>query len=166
MKNIQNITTKVLRQVIIMTLCYISFTNVTKAQSKGSIKSADAFIEWNAGLALIEDIGGVAPGTSLLYGVTFINENNFIIEAEAGLAFPSVATAKVGVGKKINNMKNIVGVRPFPFNIYFQTSFPAREKGYWIASMEFNPLDNKHFLSVESRAILNFGYRWNLKGGF
>jgi hypothetical protein len=46
--------------------------------------------------------------------------------------------------------------------LYTQTSFSVGEDGYWIASLEVNPLGTKSEISFGSLAILNFGYRWNL----
>jgi hypothetical protein len=126
------------------------------------IKSKNSFVEWNFGVAYIAEDDFIFPGTSYLWGQTYINENNLIFEFEAGLALPSIVTGKLGIGKKFNNTKVIVGVRPFPFNLYLQSSFTNGKKGYWVASIEFNPLNSNTSLSFGSRAILNFGYRWNI----
>ena len=114
------------------------------------------------GVAFISDVNFPMPGTSVLWGKTFINENNIIFEYEAGFALPTLVTGKIGIGKKFNNTKVIVGIRPFPFNLYLQSSFPAGKKGYWIAALELNPLKYETILSFESKGILSFGYRWNL----
>jgi hypothetical protein len=58
--------------------------------------------------------------------------------------------------------KVIAGIRPFPFNVFLQSSFAARKNGYWIASAELNPLNAKNNISFESKAIVNVGYRWSL----
>ena len=128
-------------------------------------KSKYNFIEWNFGLAYLEggDVPFPLPGTSVLFGGTHINTNNFIFEYEVGLALPSIVTGKLGIGRRFNKTDVIVGVRPFPFNLYLQSSFANKQKGYWISSVEFNPLYNTETpLSFGSTAILNFGYRWNL----
>jgi len=44
-----------------------------------------------------------------------------------------------------------------------QSSFTNSKKGYWILSIEFNPLNTDSILSFGSEAILNFGYRWHTK---
>jgi hypothetical protein len=126
------------------------------------IKSKNSFVEWNFGVAYIAEDDFIFPGTSYLWGQTYINENNLIFEFEAGLALPSIVTGKLGIGKKFNNTKVIVGVRPFPFNLYLQSSFTNGKKGYWVGSIEFNPLNSNTSLSFGSKAILNFGYRWNI----
>jgi len=92
-----------------------------------------------------------------------MKENNLIIEYSVGFALPTLVTGKFGIGKKFDTTKIIMGVRPYPFNIFLETSFITRTKGYWITSIEFNPLKSSStLLSFDSKAILNFGYRWNL----
>lgn len=128
--------------------------------SVGKVRSS--FVEWNFGVAYMSDEDFIFPGTSVLWGRTYINENNVIFEYEAGLALPTIVTGKLGIGKKFNNTKVLMGVRPFPFHLFIQSSFTNGKKGYWIASIEFNPLNSEAPLSFQSRAILNFGYRWNI----
>ena len=147
--------------IFIFTLSFLFFTSASKAQKLSSYKTIDSFIEWNFGFAFFTD--GIFPGTSVLWGKTYINENNFIFEYEAGFALPTLVTGKIGIGKKYKKAKYVFGIRPFPFHLYAQSSFPAGKKGYWIASVEYNPSNNTdHLFSFGSRAILNFGYRWNL----
>jgi hypothetical protein len=149
-----------MKKLLLISLLSIFFFGNSEAQEISTGKSKNSFVEWNFGVAYIEDF--IFPGTSVLWGRTYINENNFIFEYEAGLALPSIVTGKLGIGKKFNNTKVIIGVRPFPFNLYLQSSFTKRKKGYWIYSIEFNPLDSDQQLSFLSKAILNFGYRWNI----
>ena len=142
----------------------IALSLLLSGNSDAQGKSRNSFIEWNFGIAYINDnywAQGFLPGTSVLWGRTHINDNNFIFEYEAGFALPSIVTGKLGIGKKFNNTKVIVGVRPFPFNLYLQSSFMGGRKGYPIVSIEYNPLDDSP-LSFGSTAILNFGYRWRL----
>jgi hypothetical protein len=144
----------------------IALSLLLSGNSDAQGKSRNSFIEWNFGIAYIGPV--VLPGTSVLWGRTHINDNNFIFEYEAGFALPSIVTGKLGIGKKFNNTKVIVGVRPFPFNLYLQSSFMGGRKGYPIVSIEYNPLVNSPSLyraiplSFYSTAILNFGYRWRL----
>lgn len=148
------------KQILISLLSFIFFNNI-QAQEISTGKSNDSFVEWNFGVAFIGD-NFIFPGTSVLWGKTYINENNLIFEYEMGLALPSLLTGKLGIGKKFNNTKVIVGVRPFPFNFFLQSSFTSGKKGYWITSIEFNPLYSDNSISFGSKAILNFGYRWNI----
>ena len=147
--------------LLIFLLSFFFFGN-SEAQEISTEKSKNSFVEWNFGVAYIVEDNFVFPGTSVLWGRTYINENNLILEYEAGFALPSLVTGKLGIGKKFNNTKVIVGVRPFPFNLYLQSSFTKGKKGYWITSIEFNPLNSDSSLSFGSKAILNFGYRWNI----
>ena len=143
----------------------IALSLLLSGNSDAQGKSRNSFIEWNFGIAYINDnywAQGFLPGTSVLWGRTHINDNNFIFEYEAGFALPSIVTGKLGIGKKFNNTKVIVGVRPFPFNLYLQSSFMGGRKGYPIVSIEYNPLDDSPLSFLGSTAILNFGYRWRL----
>ena len=150
-----------MKKLLLISLLSFFFFNKIGAQEISTGKSNNSFVEWNFGFANIED-EFIFPGTSVLWGRTYVNENNLIFEYEVGLALPSLVTGKLGIGKKFNTTKVIVGVRPFPFNFFLQSSFTNGKKGYWIASIEFNPLDSNTSLSFGSKAILNFGYRWNI----
>ena len=149
-----------MKKLLLISLLSFFFFSNSEAQEISTGKSKNSFVEWNFGVAYIDD-SFVFPGTSVLWGRTYINENNLILEYEAGFALPSLVTGKLGIGKKFNNTKVIVGVRPFPFNLYLQSSFMGGRKGYPIVSIEYNPLDDSP-LSFGSTAILNFGYRWRL----
>lgn len=145
----------------LMLLTFLSFFlfKIVSAQEPTTGKSVHSFKEWNFGLASVSDL--VFPGTSFLWGKTFINENNTIFEYQAGFAFPTIVTGKIGVGKKFNDINVIVGVRPFPFQFYLQSSFKPSKKGYWITSIEFNPFSSSNS-ELATHGILNFGYRWNI----
>ncbi len=121
--------------------------------------SKNTFLEWNFGVALIEEENFPFPGASFLWGKTYINEKDLIFEYQVGFAFPTLVTGKLGIGKKFNDTKVVVGIRPFPFNVYGQSSFAKSENGYWIASIEYNPMNSRDRFS---NALLNFGYRWYL----
>ena len=137
----------------------VFFIGRSTAQELTKERSKESFIEWNFGIAFLEDEDFVFPGTSVLWGKTYINENDLIFEYEVGFALPTLVTGKIGIGKKFNNTKVVVGIRPFPFNIYGQSSFEKKKKGYWITSLEYNPRNPTNRVS---KGILNFGYRWNL----
>ena len=145
---------------LILFFCFSVFfiaSNYAQELSKGVSK--DSFIEWNFGVAFLEGENILFPGASVLWGKTYINEKDLIFEYEAGFALPTLVTAKLGIGKKFNNTKVVVGIRPFPFNVYGQTSFAKSENRYWIASIEYNPMNSRDRFS---NALLNIGYRWYL----
>lgn len=154
-----------MKRLLLSFFCTFFFLNLSSAQETVIGISKNSFIEWNLGIAFIPEMDNLPmPGTSVLWGRTFIYPNNFIFEYEGGLAFPTIITGKIGIGKKFNNTNITIGVRPFPFHLYAQSTFPAGKKGYWISSVEFNPLNSNDSL-FGSKAILNFGYRWNLTLG-
>ncbi len=125
-----------------------------------SYRTNSRFLELNFGFTYT-DFDFVLPGFSFLWGNTITYANNTVLEYEAGLAFPTIITGKIGIGKAFENSTLIVGVRPYPTNIYVQSSFAHRDKGYWTVSLEINPLNSYRFISFNSRALLTFGYRWH-----
>lgn len=139
-------------------LCQAQDFQIEKASQQEP--SAFSYLELNGGIAAIED-DFVFPGVSFLWGRTYITKNNFVFDFQAGLALPSIVTGKVGVGKKINSTKIIVGIRPFPVTTYLQLSFPNGKKGNWNLSFEYNPFDTDRDFSFHSRGNINIGYRWN-----
>ena len=148
-----------MRKLFLFFIISALFIGSSSAQEQTHVVSKNSFVEANLGVAFLEGEGFPFPGASVLWGQTYISKSNLIFEYEAGFAFPTLVTAKLGVGKKFNNTKVIVGIRPWPFNIYGQSSFGEKEIGYWITSIEYNPNNSTDRLS---KAILNFGYRWNL----
>jgi len=154
----------------VMIVCGFLFClNLCHGQNQSNGFTSSTFYELNGGLAAIGDFEAIFPGMSFLFGATFINENNLILEVEAGLALPTMFTGKMGVGRKFNRHSMVVGIRPFPFNIYLQNSFRPSDKGYWIMSVELNPLndqfessDSNISISFGSKAIFNVGYRWHI----
>ena len=68
------------------------------------------------------------PGASLLGGVRKVSESGFVFEAEAGLAFPTVATGKVGVGiqRFAGGPSGTLGLRLWPLHLYYQQSIPTK----------------------------------------
>ena len=133
-----------------------------------SSRTSSSFLDLNFGLAFTDiEIDGnnnsfVFPGVSFLWGNTITYANNIVLEYEAGLAFPSIVTGKIGIGKKFENSTFIVGVRPYPANLYIQSSFAHTDRGYWTVSLEYNPLrDSDNLISFGSRTLLTFGYRWH-----
>ena len=139
-------------------VCFCNLHNCVGQDSYPDTKK-HSFFEWNFGVAAVEDY--VIPGTSFLWGATTINENNSIFEYEVGFALPTLITGKMGGGKVFGNTKVVLGVRPFPFNFYIQTSFLHGERGYWVFSVEYNPFDEDMALSFGSKGLLNLGYRWH-----
>lgn len=102
------------------------------------------------------------PVTSVLYGETHIINDKWLIEYELGLALPALATGKLGVGMKLNDIKFIAGVRPFPFNIFYQMAFETSRKGDLIMSFEFSPLGHNSAWALNSSGNINVGHSWNI----
>ena len=151
-----------MKKTLLVTVLLFFFMNSSSAQETSKWTSENSFIEWNFGVALISDEMFPFPGTSVLWGKTLINENNFIFEYEGGFAFPTIVTGKIGIGKKFNTTNLTFGVRPWPFHLYTQATFASMENGYWITSVEVNPFNRDSPISFGSIAMITFGYRWYL----
>ena len=151
-----------MKKIIFSLLLFLFVFQTSIAQESTSITSKNSFIEWNFGIAFISEENFPFPGTSVVWGKTYVNENDIIFEYQAGFALPSLVTGKIGIGKMFDTTKVIVGIRPFPFNVFLQSSFAPKKNGYWIASVELNPLNANTDISFGSKAILNVGYRWSL----
>jgi hypothetical protein len=130
--------------------------------------NGNGYYEFNFGAAFIGDNSSNIPfpGCSFLFGYKFLINNEFIIDAEIGVALPSLATAKIGVGYKFSeHLELTIGVRPWPMHFYAQTQLSNKVKGGWIMSVEISPYYfNERYAdqSFYSRGLINFGYRWNL----
>ena len=106
-----------MKKLLLISLLSFFFSGNSEAQGK----SKNSFVEWNFGVAYLEDWSSSSsffPGTSVLWGRTHINDNNFIFEYEAGLALPSIVTGKLGIGKKFNKISNFYSV-----NVKIDTTF-------------------------------------------
>ena len=82
------------------------------------------YFESNFGVAYLDDFEVPFPGCSFLIGNRkFYSENKFV-DAQIGLAFPTIGTAKIGVGKYNFNKgrASTIGLRIWPTHIYIQQS--------------------------------------------
>ena len=70
--------------------------------------------------------GGVFPGASYLWGKTHYYYNNTLLDYQAGFAFPTIVTGKIGFGVGGSNFATIIGVRPWPSTAYLQFRFNQR----------------------------------------
>ena len=146
-----------------------------------------SYIESNWGLAWISEPDVLFPGTSLLIGKQVFRGNNYA-EVQGGLAFPSVLTAKMGIGQQGNSGNHFsAGVRIFPLHVYLQTGFPTKQcqrdvskaklrrlekRGKtkddiqcseWVFSMELSPVGlagKENTISLNSVALLTAAKRW------
>ena len=87
----------------------------------------ERYIESNWGIALIDSDLFPFPGTSILIGKrSYFSEHGFL-DTQIGLAFPSVLTAKIGVGQTGSNGGHFsAGLRLFPTHAYIQTGIPSK----------------------------------------
>ena len=129
-------------------------------------------LEWNAGVAYTDEIDGYFPGGSYLIGTTYITKSNVVVDAQIGLAFPTLVTGKVGVGFKAKNAIITAGIRPYPSHAYLQLQWlPYNKHHSFIFSFEESALsitDNYNWegWSTYSIRLATVGYRWNLGSKF
>ncbi len=166
MKNSKRLTTTTnfKKLSILLVLSFLILTIGSSQDSPNRIK-VNSFVELNVGFAIMsihyDEDRSYFPGASVLWGQTFTNQRNYFIEYQAGLAFPTVVTAKLGIGKKINKTKISAGVRPYPLNLYAQITIPGPLKsGEWNISFEHNPRRrNDAYIDFSAVGNINAGYR-------
>lgn len=148
--------------ILIITVASVA---TAKAQSIST-----SYFEVNAGTAYINHLDGWFPGTSILYGIKTVNKDNLILDVQAGIAFPSIVTGKIGTGIYFPEAKTAltVGVRPWPAHGYGQIEFyTPNERASWSVSYETSALtvlgEKYEVASMDSRTIINVGYRFRFR---
>ena len=97
-------------------------TDIIHGQSNAPFEHfGQNYIDANVGLALLEGEFPF-PGVSFLFGRRSFRSESTFLDAELGLAFPSIATAKLGVGhyNPASGRSVAAGIRPWPAHVYFQ----------------------------------------------
>ena len=82
----------------------------------------DVFENSNSNDGLFSDDFQLYPGASFLLGKTHYFNNNTLLDYQAGFAFPTVVTGKIGFGIGNSDFATVVGVRPWPPSAYLQLS--------------------------------------------
>ncbi len=89
----------------------------------------ETFKEFNFGLIINTSsfpVDGIWPGASYLWGKTHYYYNNTLLDYQAGFAFPTLVTGKIGFGIGDSDFATIIGIRPFPSTAYLQISINQR----------------------------------------
>ena len=95
-----------------------------------------------------------------------------VVDAQIGLAFPTLVTGKVGVGFKAKNAIITAGIRPYPSHAYLQLQWlPYNKHHSFIFSFEESAYsmtgnDDWYGPSAWSIRFATVGYRWNLGSKF
>ena len=111
-------------------------------------QSKNTYKEFNFGLALFDD--NAFPGASFLIGKTNYYSNNTLLDYQAGLAFPSILTGKLGFGIGDEDFATIIGFRPWPTSSYIQFSIKKKHN----LSVEYG------FFYDEVVTIITYGIRF------
>ena len=87
-------------------------------------QSSESYKEFNFGVItdMVFDGDQIWPGASFLWGKTYYYNNNIVLDYQAGFAFPTLATGKIGFGLGGSNFATIIGFRPYPATAYLQFS--------------------------------------------
>ncbi len=146
-----------MKNLVLTFLLLLNAHTLLFAQQKRS------YYEINAGIARIY-YDGYFPGVSFLIGQQkFIAPQTFL-EYQVGLALPSIATAKVGIGYQGEGIGFSAGLRLFPTLLYGQTHFNL-PNGQINISAEIAPIrfENLDFgPSFGADHIFTVGYQWNI----
>ena len=127
-------------KALLALLCVLTLVALS-ARAQEQVK--ERYIESNWGVAAI-DGEFIFPGTSILMGKRiFFNDAGFV-DAQIGLAFPTLATAKVGVGKRWNSGWSVSsGVRLWPLHAYVQTGIPTQRCNRDISKAKLRRLERR-----------------------
>ena len=112
----------------------------------------NTYVELNCGIAVLD--GGAFPGASLLIGKTNYFENNTLLDYQAGIAFPTIVTGKLGFGWGNEDFATIIGFRVWPSCPYLQISVKERHN----LSFEYHIKNSTEFGAAE--ALITYGFRF------
>ena len=112
----------------------------------------NTYVEFNCGIAVLD--GGAFPGASLLIGKTNYFENNTLLDYQAGIAFPTIVTGKLGFGIGNEDFATIIGFRVWPSCPYLQISVKERHN----LSFEYHIKNSTEFGAAE--ALITYGFRF------
>lgn len=120
------------------------------------------FVEVNIGIST--GIVPFFPGASALYGAEKKYPSGFLMEGEAGIAFPTLLTFKGGVGYDFDGTELSVGIRPWPASTYGQIKLNRpNKKSNIVLTMEGMWFANDLFVQ---RAIFTIGWRFDNKNRY
>ena len=121
------------------------------------------FIESNVGIASMGsyDYSMPMPGGSVLYGQT-IQKNNLVLEWQAGAAFPSIVTGKLGIGTGTLNSNLMLSIRPWPLTLGPQLKIRNLSISFE-AGIPDGEMRNEFLPSMAAGFIFTIGWRWPIK---
>lgn len=125
----------------------------------GYSQTTTPYVEVNAGFST--GIIPAFPGASVLYGATSRWESGFIFDYEAGIAFPTLLTGKMGIGGDFNGTEVTVGARPWPPATYAQVRINRPDKQSNLVFSVEGMLWSEYLFA--QRAIFTIGWRFDNK---
>jgi hypothetical protein len=127
------------------------------------INEKRTYLEVNAGMARIF-YDSYFPGFSFLIGQQKMLSSNTFLEYQVGLALPSIATGKIGLGYQNKSIGVSGGLRVFPSMLYGQIHFRTK-KGQLNISAEQTPFNLNNWdlgPSFGANNVFTLGYQWNI----
>ena len=104
---------------LIIIFLLLPWISISSPFSNFRYNDVDNFKELNAGICYFGD-EDIYPGFSFLWGKSIYYSNNTALEFQAGVAFPTFLTAKIGYGVGNIDSKFLISVRPLPLSIGLQ----------------------------------------------
>ena len=123
------------------------------------------YVEANTGIGVVDEWQvSKLPFTSLSIGRTSDFGDYSLIDVSAGVSFPEIWTAKIGLGSYYDmggheNASIILGVRFRPAMIYAQYHIKIKEIGFFTFSAEIGTGQSGR---SEYTHLLNVGWKWPL----
>ena len=121
-----------------------------------SQQASRTYLELNGGAALVEEF--TFPGLSFLVGRQYFVSEKVFIEFQGGLAFPTIVTAKSGIGISLKHIGVSAGLRVFPTLAYFQLHLPFKNSQLNVSAE--TALFSEWFSIAQH--IFTIGYQWNI----
>jgi hypothetical protein len=147
-----------MKKLIVLLICLVTLSQANAQSKKRS------YLEINGGAAVLLGDDEVLGGMSFLIGQQRYLNDVFFLEYQIGVAFPSVATAKLGAGFSGKVVGLSVGARIFPSFLYGQVQFNL-PNGQLNFSAETSPFIKQDFdlgPSFGAKQIFTCGYQWNI----
>lgn len=122
----------------------------------GYSQSKTKYFEFNTGFSTGEI--PFFPGASALYGATQKYESGFLLDYEAGIAFPTLVTFKGGIGYDFSGTEVSVGVRPWPPTSYAQIRLDRPKR---LADIVFTAEGSLFPNDLVQMAVFTIGWRFD-----
>lgn len=147
-------------------LALLLFPMLLLGQTRQFRPDKQFYIEANTGIGVVDEwkVSNI-PFTSLCIGRTSDFGDYSLIDISAGVSFPDIWTAKIGLGSYydmggIENASIILGVRLNPAMLYAQYHIKINDLGFFTFCAEMGTGQSGRGEYIH---VLNLGWKWPLK---